>query len=59
MYQRMTSLGCANVQEELFTRIRLDLLPWSKSGISLEMVEQVYCSYNIQSFRLQVGSQKI
>lgn len=42
------------LQEALFSRIEKDLLPWVESGISLEMVEQVYCSYNTQSFRLQV-----
>lgn len=42
-------------QEALFSRINQDLKPWVLSGISLEMVEQVYCSYNTQSFRLQVS----
>ncbi|KAK9818583.1 hypothetical protein WJX74_004255 [Apatococcus lobatus] len=45
--------------EALFSRIQQDLAPWVESGISLEMVEQVYCSYNTQTFRLQVVNQEM
>ena len=42
------------MQDALFGQIYADLQPFSETGITLEMVEQVYCMFNTQSFRLQV-----
>ena len=44
------------LQEKLLAGVDRDLAPFKESGITLEMVEQVYCTYNVQSFRVQVCS---
>ncbi len=46
---------CFDAQERLLSGVDRDLAPFKESGITLEMVEQVYCTYNVQSFRVQVG----
>lgn len=46
------------LQEKLLSGVDRDLAPFKDSGITLEMVEQVYCTYNVQSFRVQVGPRR-
>ena len=47
--------GLLVLQEKLLSGVDRDLAPFAESGITLEMVEQVYCTYNVQSFRVHVG----
>ncbi|KAK9865915.1 hypothetical protein WJX84_008664 [Apatococcus fuscideae] len=50
-----TRLNASNPDLDLlFSQIYRDLEPYRESGITLEMVEQVYCMFNTQSFRVQV-----
>ena len=43
-------------QDRLLQGVDRDLEPFQHRGITLQMVEQVYCTFNLQSFRVQVSS---
>ncbi|KAK9847650.1 hypothetical protein WJX84_009110 [Apatococcus fuscideae] len=48
------STATAAEKEKLLSGVDRDLAPFNASGITLEMVEQVYCTYNVQGFRVQI-----
>lgn len=51
-----SSQATAKEIEQLLSNIERELKPWAKSGITLEMVERVYCfSTWTASLRLQVS----
>ncbi|KAK9831221.1 hypothetical protein WJX74_008187 [Apatococcus lobatus] len=46
-------------KDHLLRGVERDLEPFRHHGITLQMVEQVYCTFNLQSFRVQILDNQI